>query len=241
VGPLTHFLTTARAGHCEYFATTAALTLRAAGIPARYVRGWAVQEYSALEDAWIARDHHAHAWVEAHVEGRWRVLDPTPPQWVVLEAAQRPWTQQLGDVLAWLRFSLSGAAAENPRDRDWLLLPLAALVSLLAWRILRRVRRGSAGPGPASLPTNPAERQTPFAMIERAAATRGYGRRRDETLLEWARRLRREGLPAASALTEAVAIHYRIRFDPAGIDQQAQHRLHALLDDCRRRWRTPFG
>lgn len=238
VGPLTHFLTTTRTGHCEYFATAAALTLRAAGIPARYVRGWSVQEYSALEDAWIARDHHAHAWVEAHVDGRWRAFDPTPPEWVVLEAAGRPWTQQIGDFLAWLRLSLSGAAAEDRRDRDWLLLPLAALVLLLGWRIVRRVRRGSGTDGKTGLPTPAKTSQTPFAAVERTAAGHGHGREAHETLLEWARRLRREGVPTATILADAVALYYRSRFDPAGIDQPARQRLHRLLDHCLRRWRN---
>jgi hypothetical protein len=237
VGPLTHFLTSARAGHCEYFATAAVLTLRAAGIPARYVRGWSVQEYSELEGAWIARDHHAHAWVEAHVDGRWQTLDPTPPEWVVLEAAERPWTQQIGDFLGWLRLSLSGAAAEDPRDRDWLLLPLALLVLLLAWRIVRRVRRGGGTDGKKGLPTPATTSQTPFAAVERTAARHGHGRQAHETLLEWARRLRREGVPAAAILADAVALHYRSRFDPAGIDQPAQHRLRGLLDHCLSRWR----
>jgi hypothetical protein len=236
VGPLTHFLTEARAGHCEYFATAAVLTLRAAGIPARYVRGWSVQEYSALEDAWIARDSHAHAWVEAHVDGAWRALDPTPPDWALLEAAERPWTQHIGDALAWLRLSLSGAAAEDRGERDWLLLPLTVLVLVLAWRIVRRVRRGDAAeslPGPQ----RPAGPTTPFDELERAAARLGHARRDDETLLEWARRLRNERVDLAPALADAVALHYRSRFDPAGIDAAAAHRLRRLLIDCRRRWR----
>ncbi|MCG6941548.1 MAG: transglutaminase domain-containing protein [Thiohalocapsa sp.] len=235
-GPLTGFLTVSRSGHCEYFATAGALVLRAAGIPARYVRGWSVQEFSPLEHAWIGRDSDAHAWLEAFVDGRWQTFDPTPPEWSVLEADQRPWTQQIGDFLAWLRLSFSGAAEEDRHDRQWLLLPLVALVLLLAWRIARRIRRGG-GEGV----TPPAQRQarapTVFAELERAAARLGHGRRDGETLLEWARRLHGEGVGAAPALTDAVTLHYRRRFDPAGIEPAAERRLHWLLDDCQRRWR----
>jgi hypothetical protein len=236
VGPLTHFLTAGHAGHCEYFATAAVLTLRAAGIPARYVRGWSVQEYSALEDAWVARDSHAHAWVEAHVDGRWRDLDPTPPDWAVLEAAGRPWSQRIGDFFAWLRLSMSGAADDERRDRDWLLLPLAALVLLLGWRIVRRARRGGGTADARTAPRRPRP-PTPFTELERAAAKYGHARGADETLLEWARRLHGEAVPAAPALADAIAIHYRHRFDPDSADDGAEPELRRRLAECRRHWR----
>ncbi|WP_058556364.1 transglutaminase domain-containing protein [Thiohalocapsa sp. ML1] len=234
VAPLAHFLTTARAGHCEYFATAAALTLRAAGIPTRYARGWSVQEFSPLEDAWIARDSHAHAWVLAYIDGRWRAFDPTPPDWGAFEAARRPWTQGMADYLAWLRLSISGAAQEDRGERNWLLLPLAALVLILAWRILRRARRGR---GRAALPVAAVRQESPFAALEQAAARHGHGRRPGETLLEWAGRLGAERVDAATGLAEAVRLYYRSRFDPAGLDAASRERLAARIADCRQRWR----
>jgi hypothetical protein len=239
VGPLTHFLEQARSGHCEYFATSAVLLLRAAGIPARYVRGWSVQEYSSLEDAWIGRDSHAHAWVIAHIDGRWTTFDPTPPDWSALEAAYRPWSLGISDFLAWLRLSLSGAAAEDRGDRQWLLLPLAMLVLILAWRIVRRARRGGAGPVQSGRRvTSLAE--SPFAPLEQAAAERGQGRRQDETLLEWAQRLASETTDEhrnhRAPLTQAVELYYRRRFDPLGLDGDASRRLQRLLDACLRSW-----
>lgn len=237
-GPLTHFITRARAGHCEYFATAAALVLRDIGLPTRYVRGWSVQEYSALEDAWIARDSHAHAWVQVYLNGRWQDFDPTPPDWAALEAADRGWLQDAADVVAWLRLAVSGAASEDRGDRDWLLLPLAVLVVLLAWRIIRRARRGGAGRR-RTAPPAPAHQATPFAALERAAARHGHGRRPDETLLEWARRLGAEGVDTAEPLTDAVQLYYRSRFDPAGLDADARRRLDALIGDCVKHWHTP--
>lgn len=237
-GPLTYFLTAARAGHCEYFATTAALVLRHIGLPARYVQGWSVQEYSPLEDAWIARDSHAHAWVQVYLDGRWQDFDPTPPDWAALEAADRGWLRDLTDVVAWLRLAASGAASEGRRDRDWLLLPLAALVVLLAWRILRRARRGGAGRR-RTAPLAWRQPEHPFAALERAAARHGHGRRADETLLEWAQRLGGDGVDIAGSLADAVQLYYRSRFDPAGLDANARRRLDALIAGCLRRWRNP--
>ena len=75
---LSHFLLQSRAGHCEYFATATVLLLRAAGIPARYCRGYAVQEFSKLENRFIVRDRHAHAWTLAYVDGIWTNFDTTP-------------------------------------------------------------------------------------------------------------------------------------------------------------------
>lgn len=78
--PIDRFLFETQRGYCEYFATAMILMLRSQGIPARFVLGYVGAEQSRLEDYFIVRDGHAHAWVEAHLpdEG-WRIYDPTPP------------------------------------------------------------------------------------------------------------------------------------------------------------------
>jgi len=233
--PLSHFLLQARAGHCEYFASAATLLLRQAGIPARYARGWSVQEYSSLEQAWIGRDSHAHAWVLAWIDGAWRNFDPTPPDWSALEAAERPWTLSVSDFIAWLRLTLSGAANEDRADRNWLLMPLGILILILIWRIARRARRGSRNrrETTAVLPAD----TSAFAPIEQAAARHGLGRRSAETLKDWAERIAREKAMTGCELEAAVRLHYRDRFDPHGIDTEARARLGAMLATCLRRWR----
>ncbi len=231
--PLSHFLLQGRAGHCEYFATAAALLLRQAGIPARYARGWSVQEYSPLEDAWISRDSHAHAWVLAWIDGAWRNFDPTPPDWGALETADRAWTVGIGDWISWLRLTLSGAADEERADRTWLLLPLAALILILAWRIARRARRGSRHQRSAPRPNN--ADSGVFTPIERAAGRHGLERRPSETLHEWADRIAPEA-DSDHELRDAVQLHYRNRFDPHGLDTNARARLASLLAACLRRW-----
>jgi transglutaminase-like putative cysteine protease len=98
------FLVETRAGHCEYFATATVLLLRLAGIPARYATGFAVQEWSALEKAWVVRRRHAHAWAEAHIDGRWITVDTTPATWAGAEAAHAAWWQPAADGWARPRF-----------------------------------------------------------------------------------------------------------------------------------------
>ena len=66
-------------GFCEYYATLSALVLRRLGIPARYVTGFANPEIVEGLPYSIFRRKHSHAWVEAYVDNRWVIFDPTPP------------------------------------------------------------------------------------------------------------------------------------------------------------------
>ncbi|MCA9443981.1 MAG: DUF3488 domain-containing protein, partial [Candidatus Omnitrophica bacterium] len=76
---LSDFVFNKKAGHCEYFATTLALMLRAKGIPARLVTGFRGGRENFFGDYRIIRQSDAHSWVEAYVEDKgWITLDPTP-------------------------------------------------------------------------------------------------------------------------------------------------------------------
>jgi len=75
---LTYFLLEASTGYCEYFASGAALLLRLADVPTRYVTGFLVTQTNPSGDTWIARNMDAHAWVEA-----W---DQEQNQWTIVEA-----------------------------------------------------------------------------------------------------------------------------------------------------------
>ncbi|WP_405342830.1 transglutaminase domain-containing protein [Fibrobacter sp.] len=75
-------------GFCEYYATLATLVLRRLNIPARYVTGFANPEVAEGRPYSIFRRKHSHAWVEALVDGRWVIFDPTPP--ILPQFAQSP-------------------------------------------------------------------------------------------------------------------------------------------------------
>ena len=79
--PMTYFLFSEPRpdAHCEYFATGAALLLRAVDVPTRYVTGVGVWEQHPFADYWVGRNRDAHAWVEAwdDVEG-WVIVEATP-------------------------------------------------------------------------------------------------------------------------------------------------------------------
>ncbi len=75
---LTHFLLEESTGYCEYFASGAAILLRLAGVPTRYVTGFLVTVKDQQSELWVARNMDAHAWVEA-----W---DRQKKQWTIVEA-----------------------------------------------------------------------------------------------------------------------------------------------------------
>jgi hypothetical protein len=72
------FLANRKYGHCQYFASALALLLRTEGIPSCVITGFK----GGLEDPVSHRveiqERHAHAWVEAFIDGDWVTLDPTP-------------------------------------------------------------------------------------------------------------------------------------------------------------------
>ena len=70
------FLEESDTGYCVHYATTAAVLLRAAGIPARYVTGYLTQVKAGKTVTVTAAD--AHAWVEYY--------EPVLDMWIVLEA-----------------------------------------------------------------------------------------------------------------------------------------------------------
>jgi len=99
VDPVEDFLVNRKAGHCEYFASALALMLRAEGIPCRVVSGFKGGEVNRLSGAFEVQQRHAHAWVEAYLDGRWATLDPTPPsQRNQSVAANASWLPLLSDL-----------------------------------------------------------------------------------------------------------------------------------------------
>jgi transglutaminase-like putative cysteine protease len=72
------FLFDGKQGHCEFFASSFALLLRAAGVPCRLVGGYLGGEYNELGGYYLVSDDRAHVWVEAFIEGSgWVRIDPS--------------------------------------------------------------------------------------------------------------------------------------------------------------------
>lgn len=72
------FLFDWKQGFCEHFSSAFVILMRAAGIPARVVTGYAGGRRNAFGDYWVVRNEDAHAWAEVWLEGRgWVRVDPT--------------------------------------------------------------------------------------------------------------------------------------------------------------------
>jgi protein-glutamine gamma-glutamyltransferase len=97
--PLDQFLFVSKRGNCEYFASSFALLLRLAGVPARLVGGYYGGDYNDLGGYYVVTAARAHVWVEAFITGTgWVTIDPS--RWAVnfsgvREAARKSLAQQL--------------------------------------------------------------------------------------------------------------------------------------------------
>jgi len=108
--PVSRFLLSDSAAHCEYFASSAVLLLRCLGIPARYVIGYYAHERDGFGRI-VVRQRDAHAWAEAWIDGTgWITLDATPADGRPDRFGGAPWwtrfTEWVGDCIADLRARL---------------------------------------------------------------------------------------------------------------------------------------
>ncbi|TAK49107.1 MAG: transglutaminase domain-containing protein [Betaproteobacteria bacterium] len=225
--PLSEFLRVSRAGHCEYFAAATTLLLRAGGIPARYATGFAVMEYSTLENAWVVRARHAHAWTRAWDGARWIDLDTTPPVWFAEEARLAPVWQRLADLARWAGFRWSQRGELQASD-SWYAV-LALLVAILGWRLLRGRRVASSGHAPLAKHRVWQGADSDFYAVERALARGRLARSPEIALGAWLRGLAPAlPPPTRERLHEALQLHLRYRFDPLGLDDEARARLKRM-------------
>jgi hypothetical protein len=76
---LREFAIEAKKGHCEFFATSTAMMLRAWGVPSRVVLGYRGGTFNSLLEMLEVRTDDAHAWTEYwHPGYGWQSLDTTP-------------------------------------------------------------------------------------------------------------------------------------------------------------------
>ncbi len=230
---LERFLLTDRAGHCEYFATSTVLLLRALGVPARYVTGYSVQEYSRLEQAFVLRKRHSHAWAEAFVDGRWIEVDTTPATWLSVEEQAAPFWQPVLDLASfvWQRAGelRRDALAGEHSGAVW--IGLALLLAAMSWQARNRLhatrRQSTVGAGTTAVAA-PSEELRAFHALEQQLAGLGLGRTASEAPRNWLARLGRDGqsvldtarLAAAGRVIDAL---YRQRYGLAIDDSGKQH------------------
>ncbi|MGO4551931.1 DUF3488 and DUF4129 domain-containing transglutaminase family protein [Lysobacter sp. 2RAF19] len=242
------FLFVDKRGYCEQFSSSFVVLMRAAGIPARVVGGYAGADYNPVGDYWIVRRSDAHAWAEIWIAGRgWVRMDPTAavaPERVFGTIADRAGA---GDLLAslqpvfnvgdwmlngWNDFVL-GFNADRQRalfrpfglgdiDTEMLLMlfSLVALSCLAAtvWLLSRDVR----------------ERDPLLRAWHRLAGRYGklgLGRASHEPALDWAERVHRARAGGDEGLRALGVRFSRWRYGPGR--GEADESLNALLRDLR--------
>ncbi|RPJ34260.1 MAG: transglutaminase domain-containing protein [Verrucomicrobiaceae bacterium] len=224
------FLTRSRAGHCEYFATAAVLMLRDGGIPARYATGYTLMERDVKHGGYIIRGTHGHAWCRVWdaAAGRWIDFDPTPPDWLAGVSGQPPWNQRLDDNVKRLREDFF-LWRNRPANRLAATLVMLGVGLGLAGYVARRLwysKRRLAAQGRAAGYTGAIVR-TPLHELETRARKRLGERRPGEPFTRWLARLR-PVFSNSTTLDEAIALHQRLRFDPAPPRASDQERLAQL-------------
>jgi protein-glutamine gamma-glutamyltransferase len=231
---LGQFLLRDRAGHCEYFASATTLLLRQAGVPARYAIGFAVPVEES-GPVYLVRARHAHAWVEAYVDGAWRDFDTTPASWNETEEAQKTVFEPLTDLLSWLQYSFAHWRYYGERGvvRKVLLWLAPILIVWFSWRIFSRKRRVQLQNSRSRVRKFPGVGlDSEFYLIERRLAQTGVPRREGESLGAWVNRV--EAAQGHGALIpplrDIIALHYAYRFDPRGISVPQRHELKSRVD-----------
>lgn len=221
--PLAHFLLKDRKGHCEYFATAAALLLREAGIPSRYAVGYVVDEYSALEQAFVARARHAHSWAEAYVDNRWVMLDTTPSVWFGLERANASNWQYVQDLWSWLsnryyRFQRSEDSVVD--SLIWFVPPLSLW---LFWRLRSRVRKIGESPETTREPRGRGLDSELYRLCD-LLCEHGFAMHPGDTLKSFLRRNLARDI-AEFPLERLLDLHYRHRFARGALSSQERAEL----------------
>ena len=220
--PLGFFLLKNRVGHCEYYATATVLLLRQAGIPARYIYGWSVQEPEGNTRRFVVRERHAHAWCVywSPVTKTWVDLDTTPSNWVGTENQNASFLEPLTDrwSRAWFAFSRWRWYGGADAWQGYLLGALLLLLALLAWRVLARQRRRRKAEvaGLEEWLHRPGT-DSEFYRIEVRLEELGLGRRAGEALADWLARIEPLAKLPLTPLRDLLALHYRLRFDPLGL------------------------
>lgn len=201
IDPVSYFLLNKPPAHCEFFASATAVLLRMAGVPCRYVTGYAGAEYNTLGRYWVVRQRDAHAWVEAYLpdEG-WVIVDSTPDGFTPATITSFGlW--QLWDEVTLRGQMIRTALAGEGWSSKWLALKLfigsllttvpgALLTGGLLFLAVRKMRFTRQPTVSSSLEPAVIELRRLLAELERRLQRLNLEREAHETLHQFAERLR---------------------------------------------------
>ncbi len=240
--PLDYFLNGSRKGHCEYFATAGALILRAVGIPARYVTGYAMSEFDENMQTYLIRARHAHAWTLAYINDRWVELDFTPSTWAALEAERDPWWQGIHDFLS-LKIEDVQRWWEDETD-EALRAGIFSIVVFMLFYFRKRLRFSRLNLSWQRQFDNKrrsinSQVDSPFQSIINHLEQTIDPRKPQETIQSWLIRIQRQLGPHKSRLDPLLKQHYELLYGETPVSaqglsqftQQVQHWLAQTNND----------
>ncbi len=215
---LKSFLEKRRASHCEYFATAAAMLLRAQGVLCRVSTGYVVTEMNLEKEYFFARNRDAHAWVE--------VYDESSEEWIVVEATP-PVRSRIQEIRLKRATSSSQMASAIGEDQSTTASIFGGLEAISAW-ILRLLAWRYAWAFPITFATITFLIKVPFKTLssksraisrdvviqDRLAAKYGFVRSSSETCLQFARRLALSSVPQMADLANWYYDHSKKRYIP---------------------------
>jgi hypothetical protein len=226
------FLTKEKRGHCEYFASAAALLLREAGVPTRYAVGFAVSEFDPKHKEYVIRGEHGHAWCRVWNEARnaWMDFDATPPNWLSLETNRESSTQWLSDGFLRLRedFFLWRNRPRNRIGASIVMISIGVIALVIVGRRLWKSKHVVKEKQRGYQPTGPTPR-TPLHELETIAKELLGPRPAGLPFSRWLLGLK-ESIADPAQLDEAIALHQRLRYDPAPPEAPVVERLQALVE-----------
>jgi hypothetical protein len=231
--PLTRFLVRTRKGHCEFFATATTLLLRRLGVPTRYAVGYVVHEMSGKK--YVVRQRDAHAWCLVWNEEKqlWQDFDTTPAS-AIAETGDSAW-QTISDAWSRVVFEFAKVRWGQTNLRQYVLWALLPILALLLYQIMfrsgRKRRNRKAG---AELELLWPGLDSEFYQLERKLVARGVPREAGEPLSAWLGRAAADPDLAEfkGSLEELLELHYRYRFDPAGISGAEREMLRREAKAC---------
>ena len=248
---VSHFLLESSAGYCEYFASGAAILLRLANVPTRYVTGFLVTEYDDDRELWVARNMDAHAWVEAwdRERNQWSIVEATVGENAAATAFNEQDKGIGGGAGALLRQLLQAIYEYGLLGvPSWLLESFGSIAGMsiltglftgvLAWILSRFCRRRKQEEVTQSKPVgNPAlvPLHKMLHRMDRKVEAAGSHREPNETLHVFSHRLRKrdpgDGLwtKVSDWYREYVLLRYRKTIKTEHI-QQLQRNARGLLE-----------
>ncbi len=216
--PVGWFLEDADKGHCEFFASAAVLLFREAGIPARYVNGYLVDEYSDFTESYVVRESDAHAWIVVFDKdsGSWLTVEVTPPALFSSSMRDSGFFSVISDFFSGIVYNYRIFREEKGEKMNtWLVVIVVFLSAILLLKVYFRKKVVHSDLSGRDKKHHLYEKiETSFYKVADFLVKRGAPpRRRNQTYSAWTNILIKQGsVNDAEGLKKLAEKHNHIKF-----------------------------